>query len=128
MSSVGAAWFDAIHLPGSEQMGHLRAFFDGFEWWRLRPAQDVLWEQPGASDATRFAVAARTDDNAVTVVYSPVGGEIALNAANAGVVARVESFDPESGAFFDTAIERAHGRLALRSGDNRDVAYRIYRG
>ncbi len=43
-SSTGIArpWREAMNLPGSGQMKHLAGFFRSVEWWKLRPAEDLV--------------------------------------------------------------------------------------
>jgi hypothetical protein len=72
-------WREALGMPGSTSMKHLKTFFTSLEWWRLRPAQDLLATvQPGDADPKKFVTVARADDGSLAVVYLPVGGTIEL--------------------------------------------------
>ena len=97
-TGVAKPWSEAIELPGSAQMKHLRALFDSLPWWQLRPAQDLLASQPGVADPAKFVTAARSEEGNAAVVYLPVGGEISLNSQRAAGLAKAEWFDPRTGA------------------------------
>ena len=45
-------WHEAMKHPGSTSMKHLKDLFSSLEWWRLRPDQDALVDQPGGSPPT----------------------------------------------------------------------------
>jgi Protein of unknown function (DUF4038)/Domain of unknown function (DUF5060)/Putative collagen-binding domain of a collagenase len=69
-------WKQALTMPGAEQMAHVAAFFTSVEFWRLRPAPDVLAEQPGAQSPRRFIAAAAASAAApgryeLVVLYTP---------------------------------------------------------
>jgi hypothetical protein len=89
-------WWTVLDTPGAQSMTILRAYFASGDWWRLRPAQHLLAEQPGANDARRFIAAGRTEDGAWTVAYLPAGGTVRLHgdAADGG---SARWFDPRTG-------------------------------
>jgi hypothetical protein len=89
-------WWTLLDTPGARSMTITRRFFESGEWWRLRPAREILLAQPGEHDVLRFLVAARTDDGSWTVVYAPLGGRIELLAA-AAVDRSARWFDPRTG-------------------------------
>lgn len=64
-------WQKALHMPGALQMTHLADFFNSIDFWRLRPAPEVLAVQPGNADPRRFISAARTDRKDLMVFYVP---------------------------------------------------------
>lgn len=96
-------WHEAMRLPGSTSMKHLRTFFASLEWWRLRPAPDMVTEQPAKDDPKRFVAAARAQDGTFAVVYMPTREDAVLRteALKAPVVARW--FDPREGKWTDAA-------------------------
>src|SRR5690606_29105897 len=59
---LGPPWREALRTVGAEAVTHLRRFFASLPWWALRPAPDLLAEQPGAGDVTRFVSASMTGD------------------------------------------------------------------
>jgi hypothetical protein len=94
-TGVAPPWFVAKDFPGGTQMKHLRDLFDSLPWWTLRPAQDVLTEQPGAADPAKFIAAARSMKGDTAIVYVPVGGFVAL--ADHKTWRSGEWFDPRTG-------------------------------
>ena len=52
----------------------LRRLFDDVPWWRLRPAPELLTEQPGERDPRLFVAAARTVEGTLALVYFPGAG------------------------------------------------------
>ena len=95
-SGIPLPWKQALVMPAAEQMAHVAALFTSIDFPRLRPAPDVLAEQPGTETAARFIAAARTEQRDLLVVYTPEARTIALHAA--GVPrGRAEWRDPRTG-------------------------------
>jgi hypothetical protein len=91
-------WQEAIRFPGSVQMQYMAELFRPLPWWRLRPAPDLLAEQPGAKDPARFISAALSEDNDAAVLYLPLGGTVRLRSgALPAVLSKAEWFDPRTG-------------------------------
>jgi hypothetical protein len=89
-------WWTVLDTPGARCMTILRRFIESGEWWRLRPAQHLLAEQPGDCDARRFVAVARTDSRDWTVCYIPGGEPLRLRpgVADSG---SARWFDPRTG-------------------------------
>lgn len=86
-------WREALDLPGSMQVGYLAAFFKRLEWWKLKPAPELLVHQPGDSVIAHFISVARADDRQTIVAYLPSAGAFQMyNPDNAQYDA--EWFDP----------------------------------
>ena len=64
-------WHASIKLPGSVQVGYLANAFRKLEWWNLKPAPDLLAEQPGEKQFNHFVSVSRTDDGRTIVAYLP---------------------------------------------------------
>ncbi len=94
-------WRDGLDTPGIRSMTALRRLMDQIEWWRLRPAQDLLAEQPGLDDPTRFIAVAASPERDLVVAYTPAGGTIRL--ASEALPARVRWFDPRDASWRDAA-------------------------
>ncbi len=80
----------------------MRRLFEAFasmDWWRLRPAQEILAAQPGDDDAEPFAAAARTANGDTVVVCTPAGGVVSLTPSS--LPARARWFDPRTGEWAD---------------------------
>jgi hypothetical protein len=73
-SGEAPTWQESLRAEGAECVKHLTAFFSSFNWWRLRPAPQLLAEQPGDNDPNQFIAAAQTDD--AVIAYLPEGGSV----------------------------------------------------
>ena len=82
-SGIPLPWKQALVMPGAEQMAHVASLFTSIDFWRLRPAQQVLAEQPGTEAASRYIMAAASDKRDLLVVYTPEVPAIVLNADEA---------------------------------------------
>ena len=71
-------WREGLESEGIEGMTALREIIDDLEWWRLRPAQELLANQPGSDDPRDTIVAVMTEERDLLVAYTPSGKEIAL--------------------------------------------------
>ena len=89
-------WWTVLDTPGARSMTIARHYFESGDWWRLRPAQDLLADQPGASDVRAYVTAGRTAAGDWTVVYLPIGQTVRLEpGATDGASARW--FNPRNG-------------------------------
>jgi hypothetical protein len=102
-TGMAPPWREAIDLPGSTSMRHLRELVELIEWWRLRPCREMVIDQPGLADPNRFISAARSEEGDLALVYLPEGGEpvLRLELLPPGLPRRV--FDPATGALADVA-------------------------
>ena len=64
-------WRKSLDFPGSIQMGYLAAFFKDQEWWKLRPASEILLTQPGKTIYNQWISISKTTDNSLIVIYIP---------------------------------------------------------
>lgn len=103
-------WREAIHLPGSGQVGHARTLLESLDWWRLEPRREALRldgkpnRPPRANDLTPPHAA--TVGDRTWVVYVPRGNEkreIALPTDSA-TSRTVRWFDPRRGEFAGPAV------------------------
>jgi hypothetical protein len=98
-TGVSPPWQEAIRLPGSTSMKHLKTLFTSLAWWRLRPAPELLMEQPGANDPSRFVAVAKAEDGAWALAYLPAGGSIALRTEQLANVGLARWFNPRAGTW-----------------------------
>jgi hypothetical protein len=114
-------WRSVLDAPGARHMVIVRRYFDSGRWWELRPGNHLILDQPGRTDALRFQLAARTEDGRWTVVYTPLGGTIAV-AADAVVDRSARWFDPRTGIWQAASHERdgASGGVIFRAPDEDD--------
>jgi hypothetical protein len=112
-------WSEALRLPAAEQLRHLRAAFETIPWWTLRPAQQLVREQPGESDVLRTVKAARADDCRLAVVYAPTGGTLSLDLSSLSAPLTATWHNPRTGERHP--VEHADaGPVDLRTPDDGD--------
>jgi hypothetical protein len=112
-----------LDTPGAQSMTVARRYVESGEWWKLRPAQDLLAAQPGAEDAQRFVAAARTGSGDWAVVYLPAGESREPIHLKHEAVAGASSrwFDPRSGHWSAAhAVTGAEGRASFVAPDAGD--------
>jgi hypothetical protein len=73
------------------------SLFTSIDFWRLRPAPEVLAEQPGTASVSKFVMAAAYPGNDVIVLYTPEAGALSVKA-EAVPEGRATWFDPRTGA------------------------------
>lgn len=91
-------WPEALQSEGAASVAHLVSFMGSLPWWVLRPAPEILSEQPGEFDPKRFVGAARAEDGSHAVLYLPAGGSITLNLHHLNVQA-ARWFNPRTGVW-----------------------------
>lgn len=91
------AWSEALKMPGSSSMKHLRDIFESIEWWRLLPSPELIAGQSENSSTFGQASAARSEAGDLAVIYLPQGGPVAVNTELLGAHLVVELIDPASG-------------------------------
>jgi len=122
ISFARTPWKEALHHPGSAQMGLMRAILTQRPWYRLVPDQSLIHgnELEGA-DHRRCA---RSIDDAFVLVYLPTGGSLTVHWETASrEEVQVWWFDPRTGRSHDGGRKRPGESLALRapgSGRGRD--------
>ena len=79
-SGIPLPWKEALAMPAAGQMAHVAAIFTSIDYWRLRPAPQVLADQPGKETAARFVAAAASDKRDLLVVYIPEARTVALKS------------------------------------------------
>jgi hypothetical protein len=115
-TGIARPWHEAMHLPGSAGMAHLKAIFNGIDWWKLLPCPVLLAEQPGRAEPSRFIAAACSEARDLAVFYLPEGGSVAirLDELSPGLAARCS--DPATG---DLLFE-SPAAAAIDTGGPRD--------
>jgi hypothetical protein len=90
-------WQQALTLPGAEQIQHLAKLFQSIDWWRLRPAPELLAVQPGNLKSEQFVAASCTDNRDLIVIYTPHQGCIDLQLSTIPDDISALWFDPRTG-------------------------------
>jgi len=70
-------WWEAIDLPGGEQMKHLRACYESVKWWKLEPRPDAVEKEQDAVEQTpvlkeKLRILAKVDGERTFLVYFPI--------------------------------------------------------
>jgi len=95
------AWDDAMRLPGSEQMGFGRRFFESLPWTELTPMPpSVAWGEPapgGAKEDPLFAPQGCGIADRIRVAYVIAPRSIVLRNLRAAARYRLTCFDPVKG-------------------------------
>ena len=113
------AWQVGIETPGTAAMTLLRQFFEELPWEHLQPAQQVLADQPGGADPTRFIAAAASPEDRLTVLYLPVGGTVKLNPDKLVGAKSARWFDPRRGRYAEkTALPQPPRELTAPSDED----------
>ncbi|MBN1807321.1 MAG: DUF4038 domain-containing protein [Sedimentisphaerales bacterium] len=107
-TGLGSPWFFAKDLPGAFSMKFLLQFFKSIEWWRLLPAQEIIIDQPGIEDASKFIAAAKSDEADIAVIYLPEGGSVTLKTDSIPKDATARWYHPRTGGWLDAGkIEKS---------------------
>ena len=91
-------WREALKLPGSTSLSHMVATLSSFDWWRLRPANELLLDQPGDKDVRKTVVAERTTDGDVAIIYTPTPVELHIDLTQLSTPLAARWIDPRTGA------------------------------
>jgi len=100
-TGLGSPWHIAKDLPGALSMKYLHQFFKSIEWWRLTPAPEVLTEQPGKKDASKFIAAAKSAAGDLLVVYLPEGGSVTVKTDSLKGNLNARWYHPRTGGWLD---------------------------
>ena len=95
-TGIPLPWRQALVMPGAESMSHLADLFTSIDFWRLRPARDVVADQPGATEPARFIAAAASAEGDLLLAYTPEAAAISLTTA-AVPSGRAQWIDPRTG-------------------------------
>jgi len=96
-SGTPLPWREALKMPAAEQLRHLYEIFTGLEWWRLRPAPELIIDQPGKESSEHYVLASATPERDTALVYVPENKELILNLSSLKEGLDVTWFEPKSG-------------------------------
>jgi len=96
-------WNESMHLPGSQQVGFGKKFFEQFEWQNFQPHPEwVRWAAAAGktSDPAADVLGPQAAGiaGAVSVVYVPRNDGIEIRELGPRVLYAVKYFDPVTGA------------------------------
>ncbi len=136
-------WRAALDSPGSRSMAHLHELFARLPWTEFEPDLSGAFLVGGEGDGRERAVAARSRNGSLALVYIPEDRTVTLNLSRlTGPHVQAFWYDPAAGVAYDAmgsslrsqGIEKfrplqknASGEgdwlLILQSGDRRDQAF-----
>jgi len=113
-------WKESLDFDGSRQIGHLHEFIKKFDWWKLRPANELLTEQPGDEAFNHFISVLANEDRSLILVYTPVRQMIKLYSSNKeGFMA--SWFDPVNNSYDDAAYQIQNHLLVVNNPKDQDM-------
>lgn len=105
------SWSESIRLPGSVQVGLLSQFIRQFEWWSLKPAQELLVNQQ--DDVNQFVSVVSSADRKTILAYSPAQNSLKIrNPFDSDY--HGSWFDPASGKMTAADIHSRSGILETK--------------
>jgi hypothetical protein len=87
-----------LQYPGAAQMKVLRDVFDRLEWWTLRPAPEIVKDNPVDAEYSNVIMAAKTAAGSEALVYIPAGAVVFLDLSGWKVPLTGVWVDPRTGA------------------------------
>ena len=67
-----STWDESLDLPGGWQTSYLSEFIQQFDWWKFRPAHEILLvHQPGKDQYNHFISMVRSPDHKIIMGYIP---------------------------------------------------------
>ncbi len=113
-------WRTGLHTEAIGQLKSLRTILERLPWTQLRPADELLMEQPGWTEATAFQKCAATEDRAIVLAYLPRGGGITLAATLLEPAREALWVDPRTADTLPCRVEGERGLCRAEAPDDRD--------
>lgn len=114
-------WTEGLETEGIRGVSVAKKYFTANPWHELRPAPQLLMEQPGARDVTRFVTVSATAKNRWVVAYLPRGGTVRLRRdALPKTLQSVSWFDPRSGKTQPAKYQDAEHEVRFHAPDDQD--------
>lgn len=107
-TGIPLPWQQAITMPGAEQIRHIAELFESVEWWRLRPAPELLIHQPGDESRERFIAVAKSEAGDLIVAYVPQDREFDLHLEGLPDDLSAIWFNPRNGLRQPAAMDGGH--------------------
>lgn len=120
------SWEEAMHFPGSSQVGYLAEFIRSFDWWKFRPALELLAEQPGDEIYNHFISIVKNPENGDILCYLPVKGEVKIhNLFNESF--DVKWFDPVENTYTEKGNSGSGNIMKFVSPKDQDMVLVLLR-
>ncbi len=115
-----STWEKSIDFPGSIQIGYLAKFMEQFDWWKLKPAQQLLVHQPGEEVYNEFISLLSYDDYSTILAYLPQDGQLQIrNPLNLSYQARW--FNPVTNQYQQANLDLKEGFIEVVSNFQNDM-------
>jgi hypothetical protein len=100
--SAPVIWQEALGSRGAQSMTHLRDLMATVPWWLLEPDVDNSLLTSGLGSDDDRAVAARTADRRLAIIYLPSNREITVDLEElAGPQINARWYDPADGRYMN---------------------------
>ena len=96
-TGIPLPWQQALLMEGAEQIRYLADLFESMEWWRLLPAPELLFSQPGDQAKQRFVTVSKSPQGDLIVAYIPEDRTIQLTLTGLPDDLSAIWFDPRNG-------------------------------
>ncbi|NND33458.1 MAG: DUF4038 domain-containing protein [Saprospiraceae bacterium] len=114
-----STWDKSIEFPGSLQIGYLSALIQQFDWWKLKPAQHLLLEQPGDQTFNHFISIVADDLLDTILIYTPIQQDIKLRNVKNNQY-KVRWFDPVKNEYTKSDAVSSGAEMVLRAPTDQD--------
>jgi hypothetical protein len=112
-------WDESLKLAGNKQIGYLSSFMSRHNWWQLKPAPELLAEQPGQTRPDRYVSVVQSDDQRSIMAYVPDQASVSiLNPFQRDYVG--QWYDPATNQTTTATIEKKAGRIVAKPAGTGD--------
>lgn len=102
LSGINDSWKNHLNDEGRADMVHVKNLFTSRNWVALVPDQDHTVLTDGYEGGGDYAAAARTNDGATVIIYTPWGKDLTVDMSKiAGSAAHAWWFNPREGTVQD---------------------------
>jgi hypothetical protein len=113
-------WQKALFLPAAKQMGLLADLLSSIDFWRLRPAQELLLTQPGSISPSRYIAVVRSDSGDLVLAYIPEDRILDLASHALPKSPKATWINPRTGERFDAVAIDKPGVNQFKTPDSGD--------
>ncbi|MGC8666952.1 MAG: DUF4038 domain-containing protein [Chthonomonadales bacterium] len=89
-------WNQAMHLPGSAQLGWAKKLLERYDWWRFEPHPEWVDYRPGSEARDRWHAPYAAGSSDVRILYAPEPLDLEVRGLG-GDAWRAQCYDPATG-------------------------------
>ncbi len=115
-----STWRKSIEFPGSLQIGLLSEFMQRYEWWKLKPAPNLLMGDPTSEGYNRFISIVSDNSHNLIMGYVPHAMTFTLRLSKKH---QLHWFNPITGILQEGSYKNAEGIAELESPDHQDWVF-----